>query len=90
MNNITPFQFNSCQIRTTQVEGEPMFVAKDVATVLGCTNPLKAIRDQCEDCEQINATQWKFGFHCDDCKCEILSKISAEDEMINSFNDWQD
>ncbi|MDO5559382.1 MAG: phage antirepressor [Oscillospiraceae bacterium] len=33
------------QIRTVEVNGEPYFVGKDVATVLGYSNPSKAIND---------------------------------------------
>lgn len=32
-------------IRTTEIEGEPWFVGKDVASVLGYTNPRKALAD---------------------------------------------
>lgn len=32
-------------VRTIMIDGEPWFVAKDVATILKYTNPLKAIRD---------------------------------------------
>jgi len=32
-------------VRTIIIDGEPWFVAKDVATILKYTNPLKAIRD---------------------------------------------
>lgn len=37
------------EIRTTIIDGEPWFVGKDVAEVLGYTNPQKAIRDHCEE-----------------------------------------
>ena len=36
-------------VRTTTVNGEVMFVAKDVATILGYTNTPKAIRDHIDD-----------------------------------------
>lgn len=32
-------------IRTTEIEGEPWFIGKDVASVLGYTNPRKALAD---------------------------------------------
>ncbi|MEE0061524.1 MAG: BRO family protein, partial [Acutalibacteraceae bacterium] len=36
-------------IRTLEVEGEPYFVGKDVAEVLGYVNPTKAIREKIDD-----------------------------------------
>ena len=42
------FNFNSEDIRVIQKDGEPWFVAKDVAILLGYTNPQKAIRDHCK------------------------------------------
>ena len=36
-------------VRTTTVNGEVMFVAKDAATILGYTNTAKAIRDHIDD-----------------------------------------
>ena len=37
------------QVRTLTIDGEPYFVAKDVAEILGYSNPLKAIRDHVDD-----------------------------------------
>lgn len=37
------------EIRTVEVNNEPWFVGKDVASVLGYSNPQKAIRDHVED-----------------------------------------
>ncbi len=45
--NIIPFQFESNNVRVIKQDGEPWFVAKDVATLLGYSNPRKAIRDHC-------------------------------------------
>ena len=36
-------------IRTTTIDGEPWFVAKDIALALGYTNPQKAVRDHVDD-----------------------------------------
>ena len=37
------------QLRGMTIEGEPWFVGKDVAQVLGYSNPPKAIRDHVDD-----------------------------------------
>jgi len=49
MNNIATFNFQGkAPVRTILIEGEPWFVASDVASVLGYVNPQKAIRDHCK------------------------------------------
>lgn len=35
-------------IRTTEIDGKPYFVATDIATALGYTNPRKAVNDHCK------------------------------------------
>lgn len=50
MNDIKIFEnaeFGS--VRTLEVNGEPYFVGKDVAEILGYSNPQKAIRDHIDD-----------------------------------------
>lgn len=37
------------EIRTVEIDGEPWFVGRDVATVLGYSNPRKAIGDHIDD-----------------------------------------
>ena len=36
------------EIRTTEIDGKPYFVASDVANALGYTNPRKAVIDHCK------------------------------------------
>lgn len=36
-------------VRTAVIDGEPFFVRKDVASILGYTNPLKAVRDHVDE-----------------------------------------
>lgn len=48
MNSLQTFNFENQNIRTQVINGEPYFVGKDVAEVLGYTNERKAIRDHVE------------------------------------------
>lgn len=48
MSNLIPFEFNGTSVRVIEKDGEPWFIAKDVAELLGYTNPLKAVRDHCK------------------------------------------
>jgi prophage antirepressor-like protein len=49
MNDITLFQFESHAVRATLDEhGEPWFVGKDVAELLGYEEPGNAIRQHCK------------------------------------------
>lgn len=43
MNNITLFQNDNYKIRATEINGEPWFVGKDVAEMLGYGNPNDAL-----------------------------------------------
>ena len=46
---LIPFKFDDAAIRTVVGEdGEPLFVAKDVADVLGYSNTVKAVNDHCK------------------------------------------
>jgi anti-repressor protein len=46
--NITPFHFHSTQVRVIERQGEPWFVAKDVAELLGYAKPRNAISSHCK------------------------------------------
>ena len=49
MNNMRVFNNEEFgEIRTTEIDGKPYFVASDVATALGYTNPRKAVIDHCK------------------------------------------
>ena len=49
MNEIQTFDFDGSGIRTLTIDDEPYFVGKDVAEVLGYSNPQKAIRNHVDD-----------------------------------------
>jgi prophage antirepressor-like protein len=49
MKEIIPFNYAGSPVRVIKDDhGEPWFVARDVATVLGYTNSRKAINDHCK------------------------------------------
>ncbi|MAY72053.1 MAG: transporter [Halomonas sp.] len=48
MSNIIPFNFNSNSVRVIQKDGEPWFVAKDVAETLGYSRARDAIKQHCK------------------------------------------
>lgn len=41
-------------IRTTEIDGQPYFVGKDIADVLGYTNPSKALSDHVDEDDKLN------------------------------------
>lgn len=49
MNQPKIFNFEQHEVRTALINGEPYFVGKDVATVLGYSNTPKAIRDHVDE-----------------------------------------
>ncbi|PRI10954.1 phage antirepressor [Leucobacter massiliensis] len=48
MTTINLFQFEGQQVRHVVLDGEPWFVARDVARVLGYSEPGRAIRQHCK------------------------------------------
>lgn len=48
MNAMTPFNFQGANVRVIERDGEPWFVAKDVATVLGYVSARDAIARHCK------------------------------------------
>ena len=48
-NEIQVWNYESSEVRTVQVNGEPWFVGKDVATILGYSNPRDAINKRVDD-----------------------------------------
>ena len=53
MNQLS-FDFNGAFVRVVMLDGEPWFVAKDVADILGYSNPSKAIADHVDDDDKLN------------------------------------
>ncbi len=49
MNELQIFKYQNNDVRTVSIDGEPWFVGKDVAEVLGYSNPQKAIRDHVDN-----------------------------------------
>lgn len=49
MNEIQTFTYNGSEVRTIELDGEPWFVGKDVAAVLGYSNSRKALADHVDD-----------------------------------------
>lgn len=48
MSNLIPFEFNGTSVRVVEKDGEPFFVAKDVAELLGYKRTADAIRVHCK------------------------------------------
>jgi anti-repressor protein len=45
---LSPFNYNSNQVRAIAIEGEPWFCANDVCEILGYTNANKVVKDHCK------------------------------------------
>ena len=54
MNEIQVFEFKGSDVRTVTIGGEPWFVGKDVAEVLGYANPSKALIDHVDAEDKLN------------------------------------
>ena len=49
MNELQVFNFEQSQVRIIEQNGEPWFVGRDVAEILGYANPQKAIREHVDE-----------------------------------------
>jgi len=47
-SSVLPYIFDGANVRVVVLDGEPWFVAKDVASVLGYSNSRKAVSDHCK------------------------------------------
>lgn len=54
MDELQVFNFKENEVRTLLVNDEPYFVGKDVALVLGYTNPSKALIDHVDEEDKLN------------------------------------
>lgn len=48
-NQLQLFKFENQQVRTLKINGEPWFVGKDIATILGYKQAAKAVREHVDD-----------------------------------------
>lgn len=48
MSNVIPFSFDQHPVRVVELDGQPWFVAKDVAIVLGYADTAKAVKAHCK------------------------------------------
>lgn len=48
MSDVIPFDFKGMEVRVTEKDGDPWFVAKDVAGALGYINTSKAVNTHCK------------------------------------------
>jgi len=48
MADLTIHAFDAVQVRVVQIDGEPWFVGKDVATTLGYADPTNAVKQHCK------------------------------------------
>jgi anti-repressor protein len=56
-SNVIPFKFKSIEVRVIDQNGEPMFIAKDVADLLGYANTSEAIQDHCKNVKLIGGSE---------------------------------
>ena len=54
MKELRTWNFEDYEVRTVEIDGEPWFVGKDVATVLGYQNGSKALSDHVDEEDKLN------------------------------------
>ena len=53
MNEFQTFNFDYSVVRAITINGDPYFIGKEIAEILGYTNPQKAIRDHVDDDDKL-------------------------------------
>lgn len=56
-SDLIPFTFDGCPVRAVSIDGEPWFVAKDVAELLGYANPSRSVENHCKALKKFNTTE---------------------------------
>ncbi len=57
MSDLIPFKFEGSAVRVVQIDGEPWFVGKDVADVLGYSNASDALRAHCKCLKSLSSSE---------------------------------
>lgn len=65
MSALVPFTFEGADVRVFDRGGEPWFVAKDVAIVLGYANPQDAVRRHCKAARQVGGAGFAHPLNLD-------------------------
>ena len=55
MNELTVFNYESSEVRTLEIDGEPWFVGKDVAEILGYSNTNEVIQEHIDTEDKLNS-----------------------------------
>lgn len=55
MNELQTFNFEELPVRTINIDGEPYFVGKDVADILGYSNSRKALLDRVDEEDKLTS-----------------------------------
>ncbi|HCT4312902.1 TPA: Bro-N domain-containing protein, partial [Staphylococcus aureus] len=55
MQELQTFNFEELPVRTLEVDGEPYFIGKDVADILGYTNSRKALSDHVDEEDKLTS-----------------------------------
>ncbi|MER0239675.1 Bro-N domain-containing protein [Fulvimarina sp. MAC8] len=89
--SLTTFDFNSKQLRTVMIEGQPWFVAADVCAVLGLTNMTNSIRPLADDEKGVNQIKTLGGPQNVRVLCEsgLYKLVMRSDKAeARAFQDW--
>lgn len=80
MSSLTLFSFESREIRTLNLDGNPWFVGKDVAEALGYKDPTTAIRSHCKGVLKLHPLQTAGGTQ----EVRILNEPDTFRLIVNS------
>jgi anti-repressor protein len=95
MTSLIPFTFEAHEVRSiVDAQGNPWFIASDVARALGYTNPQKAVRDHCKKSQAIDSVGLNDSFTLQNQtliipQSDVIRLVSRSKlESAERFQDW--
>lgn len=93
--SIIPFTFETSEVRSiVDRQGNPWFIASDVASALGYTNPQKAVRDHCKKAQAVGSVGMNESFTLQNQtliipQSDVIRLVSRSKlESAERFQDW--
>ena len=88
MNELQLFNFEGNEVRTLKIDEEPLFVGKDVAEILGYSNPRKALKDHVDEEDKKDGVTIRDSIGRDE--EDKISKIVNESQILQNAENVND
>lgn len=89
-NELNTFDFNSNTIRVVEIDGQPWFTAKDVATILGYANPTVMVSqlDAQDRAKKFIGPGSQANIISEAGLYQIIMRAQRKNTVARAFQDW--